>query len=188
MDSKVKTDLATQSTKEISFRHPVSEDGYTINQLIAACPPLDTNSVYCNLLQCEHFSETCVVAELDGEVVGWVSAHFEPKQPNTLFIWQMAVSKKARGCALAQRMLMFLLSRVQCSETRFIDTTITADNKASRRVFEKLASSLNAACTESVMFSKEAHFLGKHDDEFLFHIGPIDANALKMIKIKEDKA
>ncbi len=172
----------TQKAEAISFRHPVAEDGYAVNQLIAACPPLDTNSAYCNLLQCSHFADTCVVAELDGEIVGWVSAYIEPKNPENLFIWQMAVSEKARGCALAQRMLMFLLGQRQCSATRFVETTITADNSASRRVFQKLAESFDTDCVESVMFSKEVHFANKHNTEFLFQIGPITAEQLQQIK------
>ncbi|MCU4674407.1 diaminobutyrate acetyltransferase [Catenovulum sp. 2E275] len=180
--SKVVTP-ATENKGEISFRHPVSEDGFAINQLIAACPPLDTNSAYCNLLQCSHFSDTCVVAELNGEIVGWVSAYIEPKQPQNLFIWQMAVSEKARGCALAQRMLMFLLAQRQCSATRFVETTITADNLASRRVFQKLAEGFETDCVESVMFSKEVHFGGKHNTEYLFTIGPIAAEQLQKIKL-----
>src|SRR3546814_16914023 len=43
---------------DFSFRNPVAEDAQAIHDLIAACPPLDTNSLYCNLLQCTHFAET----------------------------------------------------------------------------------------------------------------------------------
>ena len=168
----------TIKKEEIQFRQPVAEDGYAVNQLIESCPPLDTNSMYCNLLQCSHFADTCVVAEFNGEIVGWVSAYIEPKQPENLFIWQMAVSEKARGCALAQRMLVFLLKQSQCSATRFIETTITADNQASRRVFKKLAEQLETDCVESDFFTKEVHFGGKHNSEFLFHIGPFNANKL----------
>src|SRR3546814_7090005 len=53
---------------DFSFRNPVAEDAQAIHDLIAACPPLDTNSLYCNLLQCTHFAETCVLAERDGEI------------------------------------------------------------------------------------------------------------------------
>ena len=45
------------------------EDGLAVNRLIASCPPLDTNSTYCNFLQCLHFAETSVLAEKDGKVV-----------------------------------------------------------------------------------------------------------------------
>ena len=37
-------------------------------ELISACPPLDTNSAYANLLQCTHFADTCVIAEREGRI------------------------------------------------------------------------------------------------------------------------
>ena len=54
------------------FRKPVATDGPVISGLIAACPPLDPNSAYCNLLQCTDFADSCIIAERGGEVVGWV--------------------------------------------------------------------------------------------------------------------
>ncbi|WP_235188546.1 diaminobutyrate acetyltransferase [Catenovulum agarivorans] len=137
-------------------------------------------------MQCAHFSETCVIAELEGEVVGWVSAYINPQQVNTIFIWQMAVSEKARGQSLAFKMLNHLLSRAVCSEVTHLETTITKDNQASRSVFRKLASQLNTACAESSYFVRDIHFGGKHADEYLFKIGPISTNAKRMIKIKEE--
>ena len=175
-----------QNLGQLTFRCPTANDGYAVNQLIAACPPLDTNSVYCNLLQCTHFSETCVVAELDGEMVGWMSAYINPQKSNTIFIWQMAVSEKVRGQSLAYKMLNHLLSRVVCSEVTHVETTITKDNQASRSVFRKLASQLNTGCAESSYFVRDIHLGGKHADEYLFKIGPISSNAKRMIKIKEE--
>ncbi|MER2492379.1 diaminobutyrate acetyltransferase [Catenovulum sediminis] len=166
------------------FRCPKAEDGYPVHQLIAACPPLDTNSAYCNLLQCSHFAETCVIAEIDGDIVGWVSAYIEPTQPDTLFIWQMAVSEKARGYSLARKMLEHLLAREVCSKVCYIETTITADNAASRRVFKRLAENLGTQIVESEFFTKEKHFGGQHSDEFLFRIGPFSVNT--QIKTNEE--
>jgi L-2,4-diaminobutyric acid acetyltransferase len=72
------------------LREPTSEDGAAVWQLIKDCAPLDRNSLYCNLLQCDHFASTCVAAELDGDIVGWVSGYIVPDSPDTLFIWQVA--------------------------------------------------------------------------------------------------
>ncbi|WP_017444435.1 diaminobutyrate acetyltransferase [Gayadomonas joobiniege] len=167
---------------QLKLRCPTAEDGYPVHQLIAACPPLDTNSAYCNLLQCSHFSETCVVAELDNEIVGWVSGYIEPKQPDTLFVWQMAVSEKARGRSLARKMLQHLLVREVCSGIQFIDTTITSDNAASRGVFKRLADRLACELNESEFFTREKHFGGQHDDEHLIRLGPF-----KIASIKEEE-
>src|SRR5690625_5758066 len=42
------------------FRKPSAKDGYPLHELVAASPPLDPNSAYCNLLQCTHFADTAV--------------------------------------------------------------------------------------------------------------------------------
>lgn len=88
---------ALNKDDDITLRRPRAEDGSAIWRLIASCAPLDENSMYCNLLQCDHFADTCVVAERAGEIVGWVSGYVLPDDSETLFIWQVAVSDAAKG-------------------------------------------------------------------------------------------
>ena len=80
-------------------------DGPAITALIRSSPPLDVNSAYCNLVQCAHFAPTCVVAERDGRLVGWLSGHRPPTAPEEIFVWQVAVAEDARGQGLAGLML-----------------------------------------------------------------------------------
>jgi L-2,4-diaminobutyric acid acetyltransferase len=61
------------------FRKPSIRDGGDIYRLITQCPPLDVNSAYCNFLQATHFKETCVVAERDGDIHGFVSGYIRPE-------------------------------------------------------------------------------------------------------------
>lgn len=142
-------------------------------KLIASCPPLDTNSSYCNLLQCSHFADTSILAEHEGSVVGFISGYVQPKASDTLFVWQVAVSAQARGQGLAKRMLQALSNRPELSEVRFIETSITSDNQASWRLFQSFAEANSAQLRESVLFEKEAHFKGSHDTEALVCIGPL---------------
>ena len=52
----LKSKEATQADAfQLVFRQPTAEDGYPLNKLVENSPPLDPNSVYCNLLQCTHF-------------------------------------------------------------------------------------------------------------------------------------
>jgi L-2,4-diaminobutyric acid acetyltransferase len=148
-----------------------------VNELISRCPPLDTNSVYCNLLQCHHFADTCVLAELDGEPVGFVSAYCPPSQPDVLFIWQLAVSDKARGQGLARGMLETLLLRPELTSVAYIHTTINPDNKASWAVFESIAERLETTTEKELLFSRQEHFKGQHDDEVLLKVGPFAIQA-----------
>lgn len=157
----------------ISLRRPVSTDGARIWRLVAACPPLDRNSMYCNLLQCRDFARTSVLAEMDGEAVGWVSGYRRPDDPSTLFVWQVAVHERARGLGLARRMLLELLGREELRGVVRLQTTITPGNDASHGLFRSIAERQNAAVTESACFDEDRHFEGRHASERLITIGPL---------------
>lgn len=162
----------TSTPPRITFHQPDSHSGWYAHQLIGQCPPLDTNSVYCNLLQCSHFSGTSVAAKQEDQLAGFISGYIKPEQTDTLFIWQVAVHESARGQGLAQRMLKHILQRPQCANVRYLETTITEDNQASWRLFEALARSLNAATEKSLQFDRRLHFNNQHDSEWLMRIGP----------------
>ena len=167
-----------ENSNQIVLRQPRDEDGFALHQLIDACAPLDPNSVYCNLLQCSHFAETGVAAELNGELVGFISGYIPPAQPDTLFIWQVAVHEAGRGHGLGKRMLKEILKRPACKNVRYLDTTITDDNEASWNLFLSLARDLEAEHERSIKFDHERHFAGRHDSEYLLRIGPFDRSKL----------
>lgn len=157
----------------IEFSRPTSEDGYAVNRLIAECAPLDTNSVYCNLLQCSHFSQTSICAKNVGQLAGFTSGYRLPASPNTLFIWQVAVSQSFRGRGLATQMLHELLRSPDCQNVEYLETTITDSNDASWTLFLKLARHLSAATETSEMYESKKHFKGQHETEKLIRIGPL---------------
>ncbi|MFT6388696.1 MAG: L-2,4-diaminobutyric acid acetyltransferase [Cellvibrionaceae bacterium] len=158
-------------SKHISLRSPVMEDGLGVWRLVACCPPLDANSSYCNMLQCSHFAGTSVIAESD-QIVGFISAYKLPDRPDTLFVWQVAVGEEARGLGLASRMLAELLARPDCEKVRFLETTITSNNKGSWALFDSLAKKMGVTCKSSPWLDKHKHFDGLHDSESLVRIGP----------------
>ncbi len=162
--------------ENIELKSPSHEDGMAVFRLIENCPPLDTNSSYCNLLQCSHFSSTSVAAELDGEIVGFISGYPLPERPNTLFVWQVAVGEQARGVGLASRMLKHILARPQCADIAYLETSITADNQASWALFKSLAKALSAELQSSEWMDREVHFAGQHDSEVLVRIGPFNSH------------
>ncbi len=157
----------------LQLRPPRPEDGAEVHRLVARCKPLDENSMYCNLLQCSHFAETCCCAEVNGELVGFVSAYCPPGQADTLFIWQVAVSEAARGQGLASRMIQSLLKREHCAHIQFIEATITPSNKASWALFTRLAEAYQTELNHSPMFDRHDHFNDQHDSEECVRIGPI---------------
>jgi L-2,4-diaminobutyric acid acetyltransferase len=153
----------------------VATDGAAVHHLIARCPPLDTNSRYCNLLQCTHFAATAIIAERGRTIVGFVSGYREPGRADTLFVWQVAVAPECRGERLAARMLMQLLQRNDCHGVHYLTTSITPDNTASWRTFEGLAEALGSDLAAAPWLSRERHFEGRHAAEQLVRIGPFTA-------------
>ncbi|PTW45272.1 MULTISPECIES: diaminobutyrate acetyltransferase [Rhodovulum] len=154
----------------ITFRSPTGADGPAVWALIRACKPLDENSMYCNLIQCDHFADTCILAEMDGEIVGWISAYLLPNDPETLFVWQVAVSDKARGHGLGRRMLFELLDREACDGVMRLKTTITRDNDASWGLFRGIARRLGARIEDEPHFTRSDHFDGRHATEHMVTI------------------
>ncbi|MFT7185064.1 MAG: L-2,4-diaminobutyric acid acetyltransferase [Pseudohongiellaceae bacterium] len=159
--------------ESILLRPPILEDGMAVFRLIEKCPPLDTNSSYCNLLQCSHFANTSVLATAQSEVAGFISGHVIPERPDTLFIWQVAVAEKARGLGLASSMLNHILNRQYCENIAYLETTITKDNQASWALFKGLAKKLSADIQSSDWMDKDVHFSGEHETEVLVRIGPL---------------
>lgn len=130
--------------------------------------------MYCNLLQCADFAGTSVAAEMGGELAGFISGYIPPRRPDTLFIWQVAVSERARGCGLGKRMMKEILRRPDCAAVTHLDTTITEDNAASWGMFKSLARDLGADYLSELWFDRDAHFGGAHASELRLRIGPFE--------------
>ena len=162
---------------KLTLRHPRATDGFQLNQLVSASPPLDTNSVYCNLLQCQHFADTSVAAFIDGRLVGFISGYLVPNDPDTLFIWQVVVDARLRGLGLAKRMLTWLVAQPGAEAARHLITSITPDNRASWMLFEGMARDWQAQAVKEVLFERDRHFGGAHDDEYLLRISPLPNRA-----------
>jgi L-2,4-diaminobutyric acid acetyltransferase len=160
-----------------SFRGPVAEDAAAIFDLIAASPPLDPNSLYCNLLQCTHFAGTCIVAERNGSIEGWISGYRPPDEAEALFVWQVAVHEKARGQRLGVRMLEALFRRPAVANATRLITTVTPSNAASRRMFASFARRHGAELEVRPGFDAERHFGNGHESEEWIAIGPLPSRA-----------
>jgi L-2,4-diaminobutyric acid acetyltransferase len=157
----------------IQLRAPTAADGAAVHALIRRSPPLDLNSCYAYLLQGLHITDTCVVAEVSGHIVGYVSGYRLPRAPDTLFVWQVAVDPAYRGQSLGNRMLRHLLSRDSCQKVRWLETTITPGNTASLRMFKQLAQILDCQCSTSSLFSTASFGGTDHEEEELYRIGPL---------------
>ncbi|WP_041726611.1 diaminobutyrate acetyltransferase [Desulfurispirillum indicum] len=156
----------------ITLTTPTLADGAEVYRLISQCPPLDVNSQYCYHIICEHFSQTSVIARIDGDAAGFISGYTLPEHPDILFIWQVAVSAKARGRQLATRMLEHIICRKRATAVRFLHTTISPSNIPSQKLFSAIARTFKAPMREREFLAGEV-FAEGHEAEVLYEIGPL---------------
>lgn len=159
--------------KSILFRKPKSEDGGKVFAFIKACGSLDLNSPYCYLLQCAHFSATSIVAEQDGQIVGFASGYRPPIQPDALFIWQIGVSPLCRGQGVGKALARKILARPENTDIAYLEASITPSNDRSRSLFTSLAKEYGAPYQERLFFGANHFAPVEHEEEMLIRIGPI---------------
>lgn len=167
----------------IILRQPEISDGAAIWSLIRSTGVLDVNSAYSYLMLSKFFSRTCVVAEAeaDQQIVGFVSTFCLPDDPETLFVWQIAVSAAQRGRGLAKAMLKEVLNREAAKGVRFIQATISPSNQPSQALFKSLARDLGTECTvlEAEGFPDHVFPTGSgHEAEWMFRVGPLSYKPL----------
>jgi L-2,4-diaminobutyric acid acetyltransferase len=170
-------------SSNIKFRLPQIEDGAAIHELIKNSPPLDLNSSYLYFLQATHFAQTCVVAERDGELIGFVSAYFRPDKKDSLFVWQIAVSENARGQGLGKKLVYQLLKNQQRRPiVREICCTISPSNQASQSLFKSFAEQ-HKLIVEVEPFLNEQHFgSDEHEAEDLYCVrAPYNENLINTV-------
>lgn len=151
-----------------------------MHELIAACPPLDANSLYCNLLQCTHFADSCIIAELNGEVIGWTSGYRPPADADAIFVWQVAVGEGARGRGLGVEMLDALCRLPAVFDAGKLLTTVTPSNQSSRGMLAAFARRHGLNLHVAPHFDRDAHLGGHHESEELISIGPLHAARLSV--------
>ncbi|GBF73342.1 GNAT family N-acetyltransferase [Paenibacillus sp. 598K] len=160
----------------LTLRQPTKDDGAQVYDLIRRAGTLDLNSAYCYILLCDMFSGTCVIAEEEERVVGFLSAFYRPDDPETLFVWQAAVDPAMRGRGLATSMLKELLGREHPQSLRYVEATVSPSNTASRRLFQSFADACGVPISERTAdgYSPSMFPAGHaHEAEPSLRIGPL---------------
>ncbi|MFD9815804.1 diaminobutyrate acetyltransferase [Streptomyces sp. NPDC059080] len=174
---------ARSETKELpegfKLDTPRVEDGAAIWRIARDSRTLDLNSSYSYLLWCRDFAATSVVARDDeGAPAAFVTGYIRPDRPDTLLVWQVAVDDAHRGRGLAAALLDGLTTRIAREHgVSRLETTITADNAASNRLFSSFAERHGAPHRREVLFDAALFPEQGHEPEVLHLIGPFTAPA-----------
>lgn len=148
---------------------PSTEDGAAIWRIARDSGKLDLNSSYAYLLWCHDFADTSAVARVGDEIVGFVIGYRRPSAPDTVVVWQIAVTPGQRGRGTAAALLDHLVRRTGATH---VETTVTPDNDASNALFRKAADRWGAQMRVAGEFAAR-QFPDDHETEVLYRIGPI---------------
>lgn len=163
-------------TSHIDFRAPTVADGPALWRMAEDSATLDVNAPYAYLLWCRDFAATSLIAEADGRPAGFITGYRRPQRPDTLMVWQVAVDAAHRGAGIAGRLLDELVGGVLPGGVGYVETSITADNEASQRLFLGFARRWDAGVERGELFGAEL-FPHTHLAEELFRIGPLRVSA-----------
>lgn len=159
----------------IAIRKPSIEDGTKIWDLVQECQPLEPNTSYAYVLFCHHFADTCVVAECEGEIIGFVMAYRPPPSPTSVFVWQIAVHPKMRGRGVAIDLLNELTVRDDCKDVEVIEATVSPSNEGSQALFRAFARKNDTQCDVLPYFPPRVFGEVGHEEEDLFRIQLADS-------------
>jgi diaminobutyrate acetyltransferase len=162
---------------QLSLRQPRTADGAALWELVRDMGGLELNSAYFYLLYCRDYADTSLIAEADGRLAGFVLGHLPPERPESLFVWQIGVAPDMRQRGVGQQLLDTLIDRrdPHCRDERkrwrYLEASVSPDNRASRQLFRGLAERRQVPCQVGPYLSAE-QFPQKHPREDLLRIGP----------------
>ncbi|RED52980.1 diaminobutyrate acetyltransferase [Cohnella lupini] len=163
---------SAEALTAIRYRLPCLADGGEIWKLVRDSRKLDLNTPYFYLTMSHWFSQSCRVAEEteSGSIIGLVTGFRQPSQPDTLFVWQIAVDERYRGRGIARGLLDHV---ADYPDILFIEATISPSNDSSKGLFKRWATSKNALISVSAGFMEDDFPYQKHEREDLYRIGPL---------------
>lgn len=168
--------------KTINFRKPIVADGAAMWRLVKDSGVLDVNSAYLYLLLCKDFSDSCIVADQDGQLVGFATGYRPPGRDDAIFLWQIGIDGSMRGQGLGKRLLAQFVRNAQAAGASMLETTISPSNAASQALFRGLARDLETGCRVEPCFRVD-EFPSGHEAEDMYRIGPFDAAKVSHLSV-----
>lgn len=143
-------DIATQELIEKKNKHVHSlkqarpefqtareEDFLMIQRFVARCPPLEGYPPHVFKILLRYFRNTCFVAKIDREVLGWVLGFISQVHDATYFLWQIGIGPALQGKGVGGELLAYVEDEVEKKGCKRIEVTIDPENIPSQKLFEK---------------------------------------------------
>lgn len=157
----------------VRIRRPRAQEGSAIWNLVRRSESPDPGSRHVLPLLVSHFADTCLVAESDGALIGFVGGYRPPSPPESVRVWQIDVEAAFRRQGLGSALLHALIQCPACAGVEYLEAAVRTADVAMKRLFEGFARDLDTACEVTLGPSGIVPPRSSGDGEDLVRIGPI---------------
>lgn len=122
--------------------------------LTEGAPFVTSYAAYLYWMLGAYFPSTCLVAEEDGRICGYIGA-LPSAEKEMVFIWQIAVAKAIRGRGVAKSLLCSVLQRARGMGFSKIEIAISEENTACIRLLQSAAAEIGYHIEEAGTYADE---------------------------------
>lgn len=154
----------------LNLRPCTAEDVDEVRRFVASCAPLEVHTAFTYWVTFEHWGDFCFVLLKEDRITGYVSAIGSGRHRDTIYLWQIGVAEELRHRGMAQHLISAVVGAAVAKGYRTAQVSIAKDNEASRRAFERYATSRGNRFTAMKEISLRDSFSGDLIQETCFEL------------------
>jgi phosphoribosylamine--glycine ligase len=154
MEAKKARGESLRSTK-VRLRNFEAADAGEVAHLLQVSPPLEAYPLHLLLIAQRCFGQTCWVAEVRGEIVGWLMGLGRDHDPRCWFLWQIGVRPSAQRRGIARRLLRYGEKHLAAAGFERVEVTVDPENEASLSLFHSAGYSTRLTSGQTSMIAGE---------------------------------
>lgn len=156
----------------VQIRRPRVEEGSAIWDLVCGAGSLDLDGRHVLPLLVSSFADTCLVAEADGALVGFVGGYRTATTPGSVLLWEIDVDAAFRRQGLGNALLHALIQCPSCADVEYLEAAVGSFNIAARRLLRGFARDLDTSCEMTLGPLESSRSQGREGQDLL-RVGPI---------------
>jgi L-2,4-diaminobutyric acid acetyltransferase len=122
---------------QIIIRKVREDEFLKVYNFVSHCKPLENYAEHFYKIMFRYFGNSCLVAEFNDEIVGFVMGFRSRVNNKTFFLWQIGVFSYYRGKEIGRILLEEFEKVAKKLGCKRIELTVDPNNLASQKLFEK---------------------------------------------------
>jgi len=124
--------------KTLQIRKADEKEFPSVYNFVSSCKPLESYPEHFYKIMLRYFGNSCIIAEFNGEIVGFVMGFTSQVDDKKLFLWQIGVANLLRGNEIAKMLLEKFEKVAKKLGCKRIEVTVDPENIPSQKLFEKM--------------------------------------------------